>query len=179
MKKITVGSLLRDGKTLNLLDLPYGYQIIMTAPEDVVFDLTKTANENYHLLKGQGKEEFLNTKVETILVEQESRKIKQMLRWSFVTGTLGSFGTLIAVVYIAIMQNEMPDTWLVGFLVGVPAMIMWAQAGILKSENAASLGKIISALPTKTANKIFGREEELPKSQDNPHQNNSNGNPFR
>ena len=145
-RKLTIRHLLHESKTLKFIDVPYFDAIVVRLPEemDIAFDVT--CEEVLKQLKEAGMTKFLNRKIEDILIEDEGRITRCLIRWSFFTGIVGSFAILAVVTYLAFVTKEMPDLWLTTVLVAIPAGIMWSQAGVLKQENAEGLGRILGHL---------------------------------
>lgn len=144
-RKLTIKKLLLEGKSLRFVDAPYYRELIHAAPDDIFLDPTSTCEEVLKELEERKATAYLNMSVESILVDDENKRIRCLIRWSFFFGLIGSFGTLAAILYQFVVSGVRPDGWLVAVLVGIPAGIMWTQAGVLKTENAISVSKIIDA----------------------------------
>ena len=145
-RKLTIRRLLQESKSLKFIDVPYFDAIVIRLPEETDIAYDATCEEVLAQLIEAGMTKFLNRKIEDILVEDEGRITRCLIRWSFFTGIVGSFSILAVVTYLAFVTKEMPDLWLTTVLVAIPAGIMWSQAGVLKQENAEGLGRILGHL---------------------------------
>lgn len=147
-RKLTIRRLLQESKHLNFTDIPYFKEIVVRLPEEADIRYHDTCDIVLEHLIALGATKFLNMKIEDILVENEGRITRCLIRWSFFTGIIGSFAILAVVTYLALVNREMPDLWLTVVLVAIPAGIMWTQAGVLRGENAEGIGRILGhAIP--------------------------------
>lgn len=142
-RKLTIRRLLQESRQLSFTDIPYFKEIVVRLPEDADIQYHDTCDTVLAHLTEIGAKKFLNMKIEDILVENEGRITRCLIRWSFFTGIIGSFAILAVVTYLALVNREMPDLWLTVVLVAIPAGIMWTQAGVLRGENAEGIGRIL------------------------------------
>lgn len=184
-RKLTIRKLLLEGKTLRFVDVPFYRELIHHAPEEIFLDPTLSCQEILSILEEKKATRFLNTVIESILVDDENKRIRCLIRWSFFFGLIGSFGTLLAILYQFIVSGVQPDGWLVAVLVGIPAGIMWTQAGVLKSENAMSVSKIIDAFKpgrrrSESPPQQYEQQEYRPPYQSpSYYDEDNNGNPYK
>lgn len=172
-KKLTIKKLLGMSHNLRFMDIPYFKTLYPRLPEHLDIDITESSQVVLQQLEqdedGRG---FLMLKLEDILIVDERKAIRCLIRWSFFTGIIGSFGALAVVIYLAYVTKTMPDVWSMVFLVGVPAGIMWTQAGVLKSEHADSIGKILNQFRGKSERRSSRRnhydEERYDEDEDYP-----------
>lgn len=142
-RKMTIRRLLRESKHLNFIDIPYFKTIVLRLPGSADIAYTDSCEMVLQHLEELGETKFLTTKLEDILVEDEGKSTRCLVRWSFFTGVIGSFAILASVIYLSLVNKEMPDLWLTAILVAIPAGIMWTQAGVLKGDNAEGIGRIL------------------------------------
>lgn len=148
-KKITIGRLLERSKDIPIGEIPFAKEVLYIIPDDVDVDYRGTAMELAEKLKAN-HQHIMNLKLEDILVDDEYRATRRLVRYSFIIGLLSTFGTLVTILYLSILTQTVPDGWLMIILTIIPAMIMWTRAGVLKSENANSVSKILSGVFNKT-----------------------------
>lgn len=157
--KLTIGKLLQEAGDLKFHKLPFHRYLIVALPQEVSVDLNQSATEVYNELKENGYTNYLNLVVDDLLTDRDNRITKCLVQWAFITGLVGSFAALLVVIYISVITKTLPDTWLTFILVIIPAAIMWNQAGVLKSENAASLANIIKSSTPNKVKKLFGQDD--------------------
>ena len=90
-RKLTIRRLLQESKSLKFIDVPYFDAIVIRLPEEMDIAYDATCEEVLAQLIEAGMTKFLNRKIEDILVEDEGRVTRCLIRWSFFTGIVGSF----------------------------------------------------------------------------------------
>lgn len=144
MRKPTIGSHLANGLEMNMKSVPFGRQILIYAPEEADIDSSMSAREVLEYLKLNGFESYLKITLEDLVLADEQKKTRQIARFAFYTGLIGSFIALVGIVMTGYLTKEYPHWALLAPPLIIPGFIMWKQVGLFNAENARGIAAILS-----------------------------------
>lgn len=144
MRKPTIGSHLANGLEMNMKSVPYGRQILIYTPEEADIDSSMSAREVLEYLKSNGFESYLKITLEDLVLADEQKKTRQIARFAFYTGLIGSFIALVGIVMTGYLTKEYPHWALLAPPLIIPGFIMWKQVGLFNAENARGIAAILS-----------------------------------